>query len=115
MDGSFNHSDTPSMIVERIVERGADWADKEHAASLLEETRKSVRAQIAIKNFADAGSAAKAELVAEASPEYVEHVTAMVVARKVANLAKVQYEAGKTWIDLIRSQEASRRAEMQIR
>lgn len=102
-------------ITERIVQRGKAWADREHAASLLEETRKTVRAQFASEHSEKAGSVAKAEMMAEADPRYREHVIAMVDARKEANIAKVNYDAGKIYAELVRTEQATLRAEMNLR
>ena len=99
-------------IIHRLQTLGKDWAEKEAAASWLEESRKTVRAQMAVDYIREAGSAAKAELLAEADPIYKEHLKVMVEARKTANIAKVNYEAGKTWVELSRTKEATKRAEL---
>lgn len=106
---------SPSEIASKLADAGREWADKESAASLLEETRKSVRAQLACGYFEEAGSAAKAELKAEADTRYIDHVKAMVEARKQANIARVNYDSGRIWTDLVRTIEASKRAEMNMR
>lgn len=105
----------PSDIAESVAKRGRDWADKEAAAQMLEETKRVVRAQMAVRSLQEAGSVSKSELIAEASDVYEKHVRDMVEARKVANVAKVNYETAKQWIELIRSQESTMRAEMQMR
>lgn len=102
-------------ITERIIKRGEAWADKDAAASLLEETRKTVRAQIAVKHIGGGLSAAKAELLAEASSEYLEHVRAMVEARKEANRERANYDGGKIFAELTRTEAANTRAEMNLR
>ena len=106
---------SPSEIASKLAEAGHEWADKEAAASLLEETRKSVRAQLACEYIEGAGSAAKAELLAEADQRYTEHLTAMVEARKQANVARVNYDSGKIWTEMVRTAEATKRAELQMR
>lgn len=106
---------SPNEIASKLAETGRDWADKESAASLLEETRKSVRAQLACEFIEGAGSAAKAELMAEKDPRYTEHLKAMVEARKQANIARVNYDSGKIWTELVRTAEATKRAELQMR
>lgn len=113
MEGSWH--DTPAEISQRVSEAGNDWADKEAAANLFEESRRSLRAQIAVRHLPDAGSVAKAELLAEASEEYRNHITQMVEARRIANRAKVNYDSGRIWSDLVRTHEATKRAEMQLR
>lgn len=116
MDGGFQKPLTRAEEVSHnMALLGHEWADCEAAASLLEETRKSVRAQFAMEFYKEAGSSAKAELMAEADARYVEHLTKQVAARRLANIARVNFDAHKAWIELVRSAEASRRAEMTMR
>jgi hypothetical protein len=105
----------PSTLSEQYRLRGDDWSDKKAAADILLRANKALRAKIALEKFPVAGSAAKAELMAEASEEYTEHGRLTVEAQKQENLAWVRFEQIKVYIDLIRSQESSRRAEMQMR
>ena len=102
-------------IASELLKMGTEWADKEAAASALEESRKSVRAQIAVSYVAEGNSAAASELRAEAAPDYKAHITSMVNARKEANKAKVRFDVSKIKVDLYRSAEATRRAEANIR
>lgn len=104
----------PEKIAKRFRDDGNTWAEKNCAADLLEETRKTLRSQIALKYLPEVGSVSKAEMMAEATTEYIEHVTSMVEARKEANKARVQFDADEAYIDLVRSQESSRRAEMRM-
>src|ERR1700759_4889649 len=105
----------PTEIHANLVKLGEAWADKERAAQLYEETRKSLRSQIALKFLADTGAANKAEMMAEATEEYITHLKSMVEARRQANIAEVNYNAARVWTDLVRTQEATRRAEMGMR
>lgn len=103
----------PNVLRTRYVELGEDWADKDAAASMLEESKKSVLSELTLS--ADGKSMAEREAIALASQGYKEHVRKMVEARRVANRAKVNYDAAKTWVDLARTLESSRRAEMTLR
>src|ERR1700722_10257489 len=85
----------PYKLAEQLLHHGTDWAEKNGAADLLEETRKTLRSQIAMRFLPDAGSVAKAEMMAEATGDYFEHIKAMVEARKVANTARVQYDSDR--------------------
>lgn len=105
----------PTEITTRLTTLGHDWADKEAAASVLEETRKSLRSQIALKFLAETGAANKAEMMAEATQEYIDHLKSMVEARRHANIADVNYSAARVWVDLLRTKEATKRAEMGMR
>ena len=104
---------SPDTLHQRLVTLGEDWAEKQAAADLLEETKKSVLSQIALRS--NVKSMSEREAHALASPDYREHVAAMVEARKEANKAKINYHAAQAWLDLARSMEATRRAEANLR
>ena len=103
----------PDEILERLRIAGEEWCDLDAAANALEETKKTLLAELLLK--ADAGTVAMREAQAAADPAYRLHVTNMVVARKEANRAKVRYDTAKIWAELIRTRESSRRAEMGLR
>lgn len=96
-----------------LVKYGNDWADKNAAADLLEETRKSVLAKF--KNASSEKSDAARESVALCHPEYLEHIRLTNEARKEANKARVRYDSAKTLAEMRRSEESTRRAEMNLR
>lgn len=103
----------PNKVYDAIVKAGEEWADAEAAADLLEETKKSVLAKL--MNEAPHTSQGGKEMQALADPKYGEFVAGMVAARKTANKARVRYDGAKMLAELRRSQESTRRAEMQIR
>lgn len=103
----------PERVYQSLVEAGETWADADAAASLLEETRKTVLAECEAR--AEASSMAMKEMIALADPVYKEHVAGMVRARKAANKARVRYDSAKVLSELRRSEESSRRAEMTMR
>jgi hypothetical protein len=103
----------PARFAHAIVRKGEAWADAEAAASLLEETRKTVLAGEMAKQGDIAVS--KAEMHALASEPYRQHVASMVEARRVANKARVAYDGAKAMMELARSAEATRRTEMGLR
>lgn len=115
MDDGHQWRDTPAEISQRVAKAGHEWSDKDYAASLLEESRKRLRSQLSLKYVKEAGSVAKAEIMAEASDEYGGHIQKMCEARRVANHARVNYDSGRMWSDLVRTQEATKRAEMGLR
>ena len=100
-------------IYESIIKAGEDWADAEGAASLLEETRKSVLAKLMAESAI--ASLGGKEMMALADPEYRQFVEGMVHARKFANKARVRYDSAKVLAELRRSEESTRRAEMTLR
>ena len=100
-------------IYEQIVKAGEEWSDLDAAASLLEETKKSVLAKL--MNECQAASIGAKEMYALAEDEYKKHVSGMVQARKLANKAKVRYDSARILAELRRSEESTRRAEMTMR
>lgn len=100
-------------LYSKLEKAGEEFADLEAAASLLEETRKTLLAQL--KTMSKAGSDAARETEALASEGYRDHITNMVEARRKANKAKVRYEAQKIWVDLKRTESANERAAMMLR
>ncbi len=101
----------PAKVYQQIVDAGIAWADAEAAASLLEETRKSVLAK-AMNDSASSSIAGK-EMLALGSDEYVDFVGGMVKARAAANKARVRYDSAKILAELRRSEESTKRAELQ--
>lgn len=102
----------PLKLQHEIIRAGEEWADKEAAASLLEETRKSVLAKC--MNDSASTSIAGKEMLALADPEYRQFVEGMVSARKAANKARVRYDSAKIYAELRRSEESTRREEMRL-
>lgn len=105
----------PEKIYHNLVTLGEDWAQADAAASMLEETRTSLRAKLTSELLPEKGSVAKALVYAEATEAYSDHVKSAVKARRIANVAKVKYDSAKVWVDLMRSKEATKRAEMTMR
>jgi hypothetical protein len=103
----------PNEIHRRFVQLGEDWSDKEAGASLLEETRRSVRAEIMRQS--NEKTVAAAEVFAEATIRYKEHIASMVEARRVANRAHVNFKAVQMWVEVTRSVESTKRAEMTMK
>jgi hypothetical protein len=98
----------------KLVEYGEDWADKDAAASLLEEAKKSILSELKLAS-SDLTSEAKKETTALASEPYRKHLELMVEARRVANRARVKYDSAKVLAEMRRSEESTRRAEMTLR
>ncbi len=101
----------PNEIAERMRLAGEEWADLDAAANMLEESRKSVLAEL--MNQCE-GSMASRESEALANPAYKLHITNMVTARKDANRARVKFDTAKAWVELVRTSEATKRAEMKV-
>ena len=99
----------PEAIYQKLSEAGEEWADKDAAANLLEETKKTLLAEL-MQGFQ--GSTAERERNALADAAYKLHLTNMVSARKEANRARVKYDAARVLAELRRSQESTRRMEV---
>ena len=103
----------PDRIYRQLAETGEEWADKQAAAELLEETRKTVLAELMNKEQGLSMSARESNALAD--PVYKLHVTNMVTARKEANRARVRYDSMKVLAEMRRTQESTRRAEINLR
>lgn len=79
-------------LSQQFYECGLKHADLHAAASLLEETKSTVQAQLALRHTAQGVSVSKSELMAKADPLMEQHINNMVEARKAANKAKVEME-----------------------
>ena len=102
----------PDAIYQKLVDAGEEWTDKDAAANLLEETKKTLLAEL-MNGFQ--GSNAERERCALADTTYKHHLKSMVMARKEANRSKVRYDSMKVLAELRRTQQSTRRAEMTLR
>lgn len=103
----------PEAIYQKLSDAGEEWADKDAAANLLEETKKTLLAEL--MTTWTGMSNAERERMALAEPAYKLHLTNMVTARKESNRAKVRYDAMRVLAEMRRTQESTRRAEANIR
>ncbi len=105
----------PDKIYREILSAGEKWADKKSAYEALDDNTKSVLADIT-SNFMDGKvSRAEAEMRALASGDYKIHLASVKAARREWLMEQVRYDSLKLLAELRRSQESSRRAEMNIR
>lgn len=101
----------PERIYKMIVEAGDDWADKDAAATILEETKKTVHSEI-FNGQPQAMSVSAREHAANADSAYKLHVINMVTARKNAHKAKVRFDGAKLLSEMRRTEAATQRALM---
>ena len=93
---------------------GEEWADRDAAATLLEDTKSAFLSQ-KMQFYLEQGMAVnKAEQTVKASAMWEDYIKKTVAARKAANLAKVQYEYLKMRYHEEQSANATRRAEMRL-
>ena len=97
---------------ERYRLAGEDWAEKEAAASILEDTKGSVMAQR--QTALGEMPVNRAEQIVKASLDWVQHLEKIAEARKAANLAKVHLEVIKMHYMKEQSYQATRRAEIRM-
>jgi hypothetical protein len=102
----------PEAIYQKLNSAGEEWADKDAAANLLEETKKTLLAEL-MQGLE--GSNTEREKKALADTTYKHHLKTMVAARKEANRARVRYDATRVLAEMRRTQESTRRAEANIR
>ena len=99
-------------LSEQFYTAAKDWAEKEAAADLLEQTKSAVMAQ----RQAMLGDLPvnRSEQIVKASPDWSEHVEVIVAARREANLAKVRMEFLRMKHAEHQSAEANQRTEARL-
>jgi hypothetical protein len=105
----------PDKIYATVSEAGEEWADKKSAYEALDDNTKSILADIALGYMDGKTSKAEAELRALASKPYRDHLAEVKAARRAWLMTQVKYDSLKMLVELRRSQESSRRAEMNLR
>lgn len=100
-------------LVHNLRESGLNWADANAAANLLEESRRSLLADLIVDRMGRGSSKAKAEEEARRHEKFREATKGMVQARKYAERAHVAYKVAQAAIDLYRTEMSTRRAEME--
>lgn len=103
-------------ISEQYREAANAWVDADAAASLLEETKSAIFAEMTSKLISENIKLAvnRAEVLVKSSKDWKDHVTKMVQARRDANRHKVQMAYLQMKFSEQQSQEATHRAEMKL-
>ena len=104
----------PEKIYQMVTQSGEEWADLKAAYEALDDVTKSVLADITGRFMDGKISRTEAERYALASQDYRQHLASVSKARSEWLRAQVKYDSLKLLADLRRSQESSRRAEMQL-
>ncbi len=91
---------------------GVDWADKEAAAQLLEDTKSALLAQWET----ELGDIPKnrAEQTVKSSQRWMDQIEKIVEARRLANIAKVNLDVVRMRAWEHSNKEATQRAEMRL-
>jgi len=111
-DSYEGHDGSNTSWSDRYREAGEDWADKEAAASLLEDSKSAVMAQWQTE-LGDI-PVNRAEQTVKASARWMDYITDMIEARRQANLAKVRLEAIRMKSMEYQGKEANQRTELRI-
>lgn len=98
-----------------ISESGEDWADKKAAFQALDDITKTVLADLKSDYLSSTKSRSEAEDCALASRGFKDHLATLSAARRAWLLAEVKYKNLQLLAELRRSEESTRRAEMNLR
>lgn len=105
----------PDKIYALVSTAGDEWADKKAAYEALDDNTKSVLAEITGRYMDGKVTKATAEMHALASGDYRNHLASVSKARGEFLRAQVKYDSLRMLVELRRSQESTRRAEMSLR
>ena len=104
----------PDKIYAHIMECAKEWVSADEESRKLHELQPIILAEI-FNRMDESASVAQRKSWAMASAEYKLHITNMVAAKTKANSTLARYKAAQNLAELRRSEESSRRAEMNIR
>ncbi len=100
-------------IATELSARGLVWADADAAFRALDDVTKSVLSEaIAALNRED--SMAAKETDARRSMMYRDHLIALAAARRASNRARVNLDVYKVYVDLLRTNASTERAQMSL-
>jgi len=105
----------PDMIYAALEKAGMDWADKKSAYQVLDDVTKTVFADVYLSWLPQCDTKAEAEQRAYADKAYKEHISAMDRARRAWLHAEVKWKNVNALSELRRSEESTKRAEMNLR
>lgn len=105
----------PDTVYERISQAGEHWAEAEDLANRLEAKAKRTYSALVISFLDEARSVSKAEHLARSSAAFERESVEAEQAKHTANVAKARLEAARAWWEAVRTMDATRRAEMNIR
>ena len=102
----------PERLAHELSKRGLDWADKQAAYQALDEATKSVMGQAYLQTE---GTVAERDAKTRNTVGVLNHLEAVARARKASLVARVNYETYQVYLEMKRTEQSTRRAEMQIR
>lgn len=102
--------DSNASLSEQYAQIGAEWADAESAASILEDCKSAYLSERMMSHINGGMPVNRAEATVKASSEWKDYVDRMVKARKNANLLKVKMETIRMRFQEWSSEQANERA-----
>ncbi len=105
-----------NAMYKRLLEVGEAWADARSAYQALDDATKSVLADImqGYRDTAPTLGVTAAETLALRSQPFRDHLASVSVANRAYLRSQVKYDSLKALIELRRSEESTRRAELQL-
>lgn len=100
---------------ERMAELGREKARTAAYFSTCDRLRKQIRAKWIVHHINQGQTVGKSENLAILEDEYIESCDVAEKAEEAAGIAAVEYEAAKAWMEVWRTKEATKRAEMSLR
>lgn len=109
----YEHGNNNPHWSERYRLAGIDWAEKNAAASLLEELKSATQSELQTKLGSDL-PVNRAEQIVKSSSQWRDYIEKMVEARRIANEAKINLEAIRMEYFTEQSENATKRGEMRL-
>jgi hypothetical protein len=104
----------PDNLHAKLVEKGTEAARTRAYAATCDRIRKQTRAKWVV-HHCGSNTLGKAESLALLEDEYIKSCVAAERAEEEAGVAAVEYQAAQAWLEVWRTMEATKRAEMNIR
>ena len=105
----------PHQLHEALLRRGIEKARTAAYAATTDRFRKQVRAKCMVEKINAGATLGKAESLALLEPEYIEACERAEKAEEEAGVAAVQYAAAQAYVEVWRTLESTKRAEMNLR
>lgn len=105
----------PTKIHAGLLEKGKEAARTRAFARSSDRLRKQVKARAKLWAINRGNTAAKAEEMALVDEDYIKACHEAEQAEEAAGYAAVEYEAAQAWLEVWRTLEATKRAEMTLR
>ena len=110
----YNRFD-PNVLMKRAEKLGDDWAEKDAAFGMLDDTKKNLVGKLMASLLDEGIPTSKAEHYAHAKKDYEDYIKELGKARLAKNKSSVKYKTYLKWLDMIQTKEANQRAEMMIK